>query len=104
MKTKNDKYKEKCERQGLCFSPIVFESFGLASREVIQLISRLAEKSSELSGIPFELWKKRISTTLQVGTAKFIMEASTSAINQRKIRMDIEESVLLESYHVQPKQ
>jgi hypothetical protein len=108
IKTKNDKYKEKCERQGLCFSPIVSESFGLASREVIQLISRLAEKSSELSDIPFELefsyWKKRISTTLQVGTAKFIMEASTSAINQRKIRMDIEENVLLESYHVRPKQ
>ena len=108
VKEKNDKYKEKCERQGLCFCfmPLAFESFGLTSKEVLNLISKLAEKSSELSSIPFELvlsyWKKRISTTLQVGTAKFIMDASATCIRipQRK-RMEIEESVLLETYHVQ---
>ena len=82
VKEKNDKYKEKCERQGICFMPLAFESFGLASIEVVNLINSLAEKSSELNGIPFELilsyWKKRISTTLQVGTANFIMDAFAS--------------------------
>ena len=84
--------------------PLAFESFGLASIEVVNLISSLAEKSSELNGIPFELilsyWKKRISTTLQVGTAKFIMDASASCTKNPQRRMEIEESALLETYHV----
>jgi hypothetical protein len=108
VKEKNEKYKEKCERQGICFMPLAFESFGLASKEVVNLISSLAEKAAELSGIPFELvlsyWKKRISTTLQVGTAKFIMDASSSSIRNPQRRMEIEDSALLETYHVRARQ
>ena len=66
--------------QGACFSPLPFESFGLAGREVLDLVSSLVKKASESLNIDFALllsyWKKRISTTLQVYTAKFILEAS----------------------------
>ncbi len=66
-------------------------------------MSSLAEKASELLCIPYALllsyWKKRISTTLQVGTAQFIMNASKcSRRPQRDQRL--EESILLESNHV----
>ena len=84
--------------------PLAFESFGLASKEVVNLISSLAAKASELSNSPYELsdWKKRISTILQVGTAKFITNASTCT-RKHKRQVDIEDSVLLESYHVRTK-
>ena len=107
IKEKNDKYKERCERQGSCFLPLAFESFGLASKEVVNVISSLAQKASELSSLPFEFvlsyWKKRISTSLQVGTAKFIMDVSTCTRNHKR-QVDFEDSVLLESYHVRPRQ
>jgi hypothetical protein len=107
IKEKNDKYKERCERQGVCFLPLAFESFGLASKEVVNIISSLAQKASELNSLPFEFvlsyWKKRISTSLQVGTAKFIMDVSTCTRNHRR-QVDFEDSVLLESYHVRPRQ
>ena len=84
--------------------PLAFESFGLVSKEVVDLISNRAEKASELSCMPFELvlsyWKKRISTTLQVGTAKFIIDASASCSKHHHRRLEIEDSVLLETYHV----
>ena len=84
--------------------PLAFESFGLVSKEVVDLISNLAAKASELSCIRFELvlsyWKKRISTTLQVGTAKFIIDASASSSKHHHRRLEIEDSVLLETYHV----
>ena len=77
---KNNKYLKKCEDQGACFSPLPFESFGLAGRQVLDLVSSLVKKASESLNIDFALllsyWKKRISTTLQVYTAKFILEAS----------------------------
>ena len=63
-----------------CFSPLPFESFGVAGREVLDLVSSLVKKASESLNIDFALllyhWKKRMSTTLQVYTAKFILEAS----------------------------
>ena len=40
IKAKNDKYKDKCETRGTCFLPLAFESFGLASKEVITTISK----------------------------------------------------------------
>ena len=97
------KYDKKCERLGYQFVPLAFESFGLASKQVVDLISSLAEKASELLCIPYALllsyWKKRISTTLQVGTAQFIMNASKcSRRPQRDQRL--EDSILLESNHV----
>ena len=48
-------------------------------------------------------WKKRISTTLQVYTAKFILEASVSKRNPQR-RQDIVDSALLETYHVRAAQ
>ena len=48
-------------------------------------------------------WKKRISTTLQVYTAKFILESSASKRNPQR-RQDIAESALLETYHVRAAQ
>ena len=87
-KEKNNKYLKKCEDQGACFSPLPFESFGLAGREVLDLVSSLVKKSSESLNIDFALllshWKKRISTTLQVYTAKFILEASVSKRNPKE--------------------
>ena len=72
--------------------PLPFESFGLAGREVLDLVSSLVKKSSESLHIDFALllsyWKKRISTTLQVYTAKFILEASVSKRNPQR-RQDI---------------
>ena len=72
-KEKNNKYLKKCEDQGACFSPLSFESFGLAGREVLDLVSSLVKKASESLNIDFALllsyWKKRMSTTLQVYTA-----------------------------------
>ena len=107
MKAKNDKYKEKCERQGACFLPLAFESFGLASKEVIDIISKLVSKASEIGNVPYSLllsyWKKRISTTLQIGTAKFILETSVCKKNCQQSQ-DIIESALLEAYHVRAAQ
>ena len=108
MKAKNDKYKEKCERQGACFLPLAFESFGLASKEVIDIIiSKLVSKASEIGNVPYPLllsyWKKRISTTLQIGTAKFILETSVCKKNCQQSQ-DIIESALLETYHVRAAQ
>ena len=48
-------------------------------------------------------WKKRISTILQVYTAKFIIESSASKRNPQR-RQDIAESALLETYHVRAAQ
>ena len=48
-------------------------------------------------------WKKRMSTTLQVYTAKFILEASVSKRNPQR-RQDIMDSALLETYHVRAAQ
>ena len=97
---KNNKYFKKCEDQGVCFSPL---SFGLAGREELDLVSSLVKKASESLNIDFALllsyWKKRISTTLQVYTAKFILEASVSKRNPQR-RQDIVDSALLETYHV----
>ena len=79
-RTRLYKYLKKCEDQGACFSPLPFESFGLAGREVLDLVSSLVKKASESLHIDFALllsyWKKRISTTPQVYTAKFILEGS----------------------------
>ena len=104
---KNNKYLKKCEDQGACFSPLPFESFGLAGREVLDLVSSLVKKASESLNIDFALllsyWKKRISTTLQVYTAKFILEASVSKRNPQR-RQDIVDSALLETYHVRAAQ
>ena len=86
----NNKYLKKCENQGACFSPLPFESFALAGREVLDLVSSLVKKASESLNIDFALllsyWKKRISTTLQVYTAKFILEASHQC--QRETRKE----------------
>ena len=104
---KNNKYLKKCEDQGACFSPLALESFGLAAKEMLDLISNLVKKASELLHIDFALllsyWKKRISTTLQVYTAKFILESSASKRNPQR-RQDIAESALLETYHVRAAQ
>ena len=86
--------------------PLAFESYGLVSKDVIDIISSLAEKAAELLCIPYALllsyWKKRISTTLQVGTAKFIMEASACTRHPQRQEC-IENSVLLEARHVRPR-
>ena len=106
-KEKNNKYLKKCEDQGACFSPLPFESFGLAGKEVLDLVSSLVKKASESLNIDFALllsyWKKRMSTTLQVYTAKFILEASVSKRNPQR-RQDIMDSALLETYHVRAAQ
>ena len=69
-------------------------------------ISSLAEKAAELLCIPHALllsyWKKRISTTLQVGTAKFIMDASMYTRHPQR-NQSLENSVLLEARHVRPR-
>ena len=70
---------------------------------MLDLVSSLVKKASESLNIYFTLllsyWKKRISTTLQVYTAKFIREASVSKRNPQR-RQDIVDSALLETYHV----
>ena len=95
---KNNKYLKKCEDRGVCFSPSSFESFGLAGREELDLVSSLVKKASECLNIDFALLlsqrKKRISTTLQVYTAKFILEASVSKRNPQR-RQDFVDSALL---------
>ena len=40
---------------GACFSPLPFESFGLAGREVLDLVSSLVKKASESLNIDFAL-------------------------------------------------
>ena len=67
---KKKKYLKKCEDQGAFFSPLPFESFGLAEKEELELVSNLVKKVSQsIKNIDFALllsyWKKRISTTLQ---------------------------------------
>ena len=91
------KYKQKCENLGHCFLPLAFESYGLASKDVVEVISSLTEKASDLLCIPYALllsyWKKRISTTLQVGTAKFIVDASMSTRHPQRCQ-SLENSVI----------
>ena len=76
-------------------------------KEVLDLVSSLVKKASESLNIDFALllsyWKKRMSTTLQVYTAKFILEASVSKRNPQR-RQDIMDSALLETYHVRAAQ
>ena len=78
----------------------------LASKDVVEVISSLAEKASDLLCIPYALlwsyWKKRFSTTLQVGTAKFIVDASMCTRHPQR-NQSLENSVLLEARHVRPK-
>ena len=63
----------------------------------MDLVSSLVMKASESLNKDFALllsyWKKRISTTLQVYTAKFILEASVSKRNPQR-RQDIVDSAL----------
>ena len=91
----------------ISISPLPFESFGLAGKEVLDLVSSLVKKASESLNIDIALllsyWKKRMSTTLQVYTAKFILEASVSKRNPQR-RQDIMDSALLETYHVRAAQ
>ena len=94
---KNNKYLKKCEDQGECFSPLQLESFRSAAKEMLDLFSDIVKKASELLHIDFALllscWKKRISTTLQVYTAIFILELSASKRNpQRRIDSSRNES------------
>ena len=67
---KDNKHLKKCEDQGAYFSPLPFGSFGLAGREVLDLVSSLVKKAPESLNIDFALllshWKKRMSTILQV--------------------------------------
>ena len=69
----------------------------------MELVCNSADKASELLCIPYALllsyWKKRISTTLQVGTAQFIMKASACTRHPQR-NQAYENSVLLESNHV----
>ena len=72
------------------------------------LVRLLRQPSTDvLLNIDFALllsyWKKRMSTTLQVYTAKFILEASVSKRNPQR-RQDIMDSALLETYHVRAAQ
>ena len=59
--------------------PLALESFGLAANEMLDLISKLVKMASELlhidSALLLSCWKKGISTTLQVYTAKSILES-----------------------------
>ena len=69
---------------------------------MLDLVSSLVKKASEPLNIDFALllsyWKKHISTTLRVYTAKFILETSVSKRNPQR-RQDIVDSALLETYH-----
>ena len=60
-KEKNNKYLKKCDDQGACFSPLSFESFGLAGREVLDLVSSLVKKASESLNIEFALLLSKTS-------------------------------------------
>ena len=87
---------------------VIHESFGFAGgRDVLDLVSSLVKKASESLNIDFALllsfWKKRMSTTLQVYTAKFVLEASVSKRYPQR-RQDIVDSALLETYHVRAEQ
>ena len=61
---KNNKYLKKCEDQGACFSPLSFESFGLAGREVLDLVSSLVKKASESLNIDFALSLSKTSKVI----------------------------------------
>ena len=56
---KSNKYLKQCENQGACFSPLALESFGLAAKEMLDLISNLVKKASELLHIDFALFLDR---------------------------------------------
>ena len=86
--------------------PLAFESYGLASKDVVVIIGSLAGKAADLLCIPYALllsyWKKRISTTLQVGTARYILEASACSRHPQRNQAYVD-SVWLESRHVRPR-
>jgi hypothetical protein len=90
---KRAKYREKCEELGLWFLPVTFEAFGSTTDDVVKLIRALVEKAVYISGYDFSqtynYWKKRLATTLQRETAKFVSRASHSILSSRSINTDM---------------
>ena len=98
---KNNKYLKKCEDQGACFSPLALESFGVAGREVLDLVSNLVKKASESLHIDFALLflLEKMYINYSASVYSIILVALVSKRNPQR-RQDIVDSTLLESYHV----
>ena len=61
------------------FVALAFETYGGTSERFEKLIERISSKAAEFNNIPYHIllnyWKKRISTTLQIGNVSIISEA-----------------------------
>ena len=70
------KFEHRCNAFYSDFMPLAFETFGGSSERFEKLIERLSSKATEFNNIPYPIllshWKKRISTTLQIGNVSII--------------------------------
>ena len=65
------KFEHRCNAFDSDFVPLAFETYGGTSERFEKLIERISSKAAEFNNIPYPIllnyWKKRISTTLQIG-------------------------------------
>ena len=78
-------YEHRCNAFNSDFVPLAFETYGETSERFEKLIERLSSKAAEFNNIPYPIllnyWKKRISTTLQIGNVSIISEAYRRLFN-----------------------
>ena len=79
------KFEHRCNAFDSDFVPLAFETYGGTSERFEKLIERISSKAAEFNNIPYPIllnyWKKRISTTLQIGNVSIISEAYRRLFN-----------------------
>ena len=79
-RTKNNKYKERCEQNNIDFLPLCIDTFGCPTKTTVNLVLKLVKRAAEVSQIPKHIlsfyWKKRISTSIQKCNARLMINAT----------------------------
>ena len=86
---KNNKYLKKCEDQGACFSPLPFESFGLAGKGVLGHYSCIAYSRTTRHHMLIRIISPRESILQYESVIPLIASQPQFVINEKIIKFNL---------------
>ena len=103
------KYDQHCREIGATFHAAAFEIFGSTSAETEDLIEKLVKRAAERRHIDYPIllsyWRKRISTTIQLGNADYLFRANSKILHRthgqrEQAPEDFLQDVMREKVHI----